>query len=266
MLSETSGLKDALRKRLTVEQIDYLKRLYRRSQHAWLRTLHSNDLRRMGNVFRAGKYDWYYPAYERHFHGLRDRPLNILEIGIGGYDTSAAGGESLRMWECYFPRARIYGLDIYDKTPHDAGRVQTFRGSQADENFLRAVVQKMGSIDIVIDDGSHINEHVRKSFDVIFPLLADSGIYVIEDTHSSYWESFGGSSTDLKRDDTTLGLVKSLLDALNHREIRDSLRQPGPFDSTVVGVHCYHNIVFIQKGHNVTSCGLEAGGADGQSR
>jgi hypothetical protein len=266
MVSETSGFKGALRKRLTVEQIDHLKRLYRRSQHAWLRTLHSKDLRRMGDAFAAGKYDWYYPAYERHFGALRDRRLNILEIGIGGYDTSAAGGGSLRMWECYFPHAKIYGLDIYDKSPHDAGRVRTFRGSQADESFLRTMVQQIGPIDIVIDDGSHINEHVRKSFDVLFPLVADNGIYVIEDTHSSYWESFGGSSTDLKRDDTGLGLVKGLLDALNHREIRDPLRQPGPFDSTVVELHCYHNIVFIQKGHNVTVCALGADAEDGQDR
>lgn len=256
MVSETSGFKGALRKRLTAEQIDHLKRLYRRSQHAWLRTLHSKDLRRMGEAFAAGKYDWYYPAYERHFGGLRDRRLNILEIGIGGYDTSAAGGGSLRMWECYFPHAKIYGLDIHDKSPHDAGRVRTFKGSQADEDFLRTMVQKIGPIDIVIDDGSHVNEHVRKSFDVLFPLLAEAGIYVIEDTHSSYWETFGGSSTDLRKDDTTMALVRGLLDALNHREIRDPLRQPGPFDSTVVEVHCYHNIVFIQKGHNVTSSGL----------
>jgi hypothetical protein len=249
---DTSPLKTLLKGRLGPAQINSLKKLQRRGQEVWARTVHPKDLRRIGLLFLAGKYDWYYPLYERHLGPLRTQPLNLLEIGIGGYETAAAGGGSLRMWEAYLPRARIHGVDIHDKSPHDAGRVRTFVGSQADEEFLRQIVGSIGRLDIVIDDGSHINEHVLTSFRVLFPLLATHGIYVIEDTQSSYWKSFGGSSSELGRDNTTMGFVKGLIDGLNHKEFRDPRRAPTIFDSTIVGIHCYHNIVFIQKGHNDT--------------
>jgi len=52
------------------------------------------------------------PIYERYFEILRDKDINFLEIGIGGYDNPNAGGESLRMWKAYFAKAHIYGLDF----------------------------------------------------------------------------------------------------------------------------------------------------------
>jgi hypothetical protein len=244
-------IKRLLKGRLGQTEIDQLKRVYRKGQKTWLSVRHGQDLRRIGEEFEAGKHPWFYGFYERHFAPVRRRPLKILELGIGGYDTPAAGGGSLRMWETYFPRAEVVGVDIFDKTPHDGGRVRTFRGSQADEAFMREVVEKMGGIDIVIDDGSHMNEHVIASFKILFPLLDAAGIYVIEDTQSSYWESFGGSSTDLQRTDTSMGFVKDLLDGLNHEELREPRRAPGPFDKSIVSIHCYHNIVFLEKGRNV---------------
>jgi hypothetical protein len=255
MLS-SSYFKSLLRRRLAPNEIERLKKIHRRGQKIWARTIHPTDLRRIGRMFRVRKYDWYYPLYERHFGPLRRQPLNLLEIGIGGYETSLAGGDSLRMWESYLPRARVHGLDLHDKSPHDAGRVRTFMGSQADEEFLRKVVASIGCPDIIIDDGSHINEHILISFKILFPILAANGIYVIEDTQSSYWEPFGGSSKDLCREDTTMGFIKSLMDGINHKELRDPHRAPTPFDSTIVGVHCYHNIVFIQKGRNDTGHNL----------
>ena len=81
----------------------------------------------------------YIPHYEKHFAPLRLRKLNILEIGIGGYERPEAGGESLRMWKEYFPNGTIYGLDLYDKQPHAAERIRIFQGSQADAEFLKSV-------------------------------------------------------------------------------------------------------------------------------
>jgi hypothetical protein len=246
----SDNIKRLLRERLGQREVDQLKKILRKGQKAWVSVRYPRDLQRIGEVLEAGKHAWYYSIYEHHFSAIRTRALNVLEIGIGGYETSAAGGGSLRMWEAYFPHSRVFGVDIYDKTPHDAGRVRTFRGSQADESFMRNVVQSMGRLDVVIDDGSHINEHVITSFNILFPLLEDGGIYVIEDTQSSYWESFGGSSKDLQRSDTTMGFVKDLLDGLNHEELREPNRPSGPYDRWIVSVHCYHNIIFIEKGQN----------------
>ena len=103
------------------------------------------------------------------------------------------------MWRTYFPRGRIFGIDIFDKSCHQERRIKIFRGSQVDEPFLDEVVKSIGKLDIVIDDGSHLNEHVIRTFELLFPRMAENGFYVIEDTQTSYWKQYGGSSDDLNR-------------------------------------------------------------------
>ena len=88
------------------------------------------------------------------------------------------------MWKAYFPESRIFGIDIYDKK-YRRRRIRTFQGSQTDANFLKRVVEEIGPVDIIIDDGSHYNTHVIASFQTLFRLLAPKGIYVVEDTQTS---------------------------------------------------------------------------------
>lgn len=40
---------------------------------------------------------WYIPHYSRHFGPRRWRRMNVLEIGVGGYEDPLRGGRSLRM-------------------------------------------------------------------------------------------------------------------------------------------------------------------------
>ena len=82
----------------------------------------------------------------------------------------------------------------------------------------------------------------------MFPLLAKGGMYAIEDTQTSYWPRFGGS-IDLDDKTTTMALVKDLLDGLNHKEF-GKLKPRSYSDEHVVAVHCYHNLVIIEKGEN----------------
>lgn len=127
------------------------------------------------------------PIYEDYLINSRNNEINFFEIGIGGYDDPNAGGASLRMWEAYFPKANIYALDFYDKQAHAAPRVKIFKGSQDDEALLTKIAGEIGRIDVVLDDGSHHSSHVIKSFQVLFPLLASGGLYIVEDVGTSYW-------------------------------------------------------------------------------
>ncbi len=196
----------------------------------------------------------YTQHYQRHFEAWRRKKLNILEIGIGGYRNPKSGGHSLRMWKSYFPKARIFGIDIYDKTPHDEKRIKTFQGSQTDVDFLERVVEEIGCVDIIIDDGSHRNDDVIATFKILFPLLANNGIYVVEDTQTSYWTNvqdaeYGGSS-DLTAPNTSMNFLKSLTDGLNHEEFTMDHYVPTYFDKHITAMHFYHNLVFINKGFN----------------
>ncbi len=50
----------------------------------------------------------------------------------------------------------------------------------------------MGGVDVVLDDGSHIATLQRISFEALFPMLPDGGLYIIEDTHTAYWPLMEG--------------------------------------------------------------------------
>ncbi|GAA2617583.1 hypothetical protein SMC26_05825 [Actinomadura fulvescens] len=195
-------------------------------------------------------FHWYTPHYERHFARFRDEPVRVLEIGIGGYDEQLGGG-SLRMWKRYFHRGLIFGLDIFDKTELTESRLTALVGDQNDPDCLVALAERHGPFDIVIDDGSHMNEHVHTSFATLFPYVRDGGIYVIEDMQTSYLPSFGGSPDDSAGPGTSIGLVKGLLDDLHHRERpRRNGAEPSVTQRSVTGVHVYHNIAFVEKGTN----------------
>jgi demethylmacrocin O-methyltransferase len=191
----------------------------------------------------------YTEHYERHLQHLRDDRFTLLEIGIGGYFDPGEGGESLRMWRRYFQKAHIVGLDIVDKRFLTRPRMSIYVGDQTDAAVLTRIFDEHGPIRVVIDDGSHRPADIRETFRIIFPLLEDGGMYVIEDVQTSYWPTWGGS---VDRDDpgTTMALVKDLLDGLNWMEFLDAGYEPSYTDLNVRAVHAYHNLVFIQKGSN----------------
>jgi len=191
----------------------------------------------------------YTPHYSRHLGHLRGEAFTMLEIGIGGYDRESQGGASLRMWKEFFPEAQILGLDIEDKSFVDEARIRSFQGDQTDEALLRRIEAEHGPLVVVIDDGSHRPEHIRETFRILFPRLPEGGIYAIEDTQTSYWPEWGGSE-DRSDAGTTMALVKDLVDGLNYEEYVDESYAPSYTDLNVVAVHCYHNLVFIEKGEN----------------
>ncbi|MFN4153720.1 MAG: class I SAM-dependent methyltransferase [Paracoccaceae bacterium] len=184
------------------------------------------------------KWHHYLPIYDRYFGPWRDRPLRMLEIGV-------SKGGSLSMWRKYFgPEAVIFGIDI-DPTcaRFDGISAQVRIGSQADAGFLRSVVEEMGGVDIVLDDGSHWSEHMKASLDVLYPLLSDGGVYMIEDTHACYWRDYGGGHGHPA---SFLETVKDMVDDLHHWY--------HPLGQTVTataghlsGLHLHDSIVVLEK-------------------
>jgi len=243
---------------LTKDQKKKLLELLHRSarwrvQSILYRLAFGTNLRTLALLYGTDKWGghWYAQHYEKHFAALRNKPLNVLEIGVGGYDNSKQGGGSLRMWRTYFPKSRIYGIDIYDKSPHNEKRIKTFKGSQIDEVFLTDVVNEIGQIDIVIDDGSHMNDHVIATFTFLFPRMAPVGIYVVEDVQTSYWKQFGGTSSTFATPTTIVGFFKHLIDGLNYVDFQLPDYQPNYYDKHIVGMHFYHNMIVIEKASEI---------------
>ena len=136
-----------------------VERLHHRTSGIRAR-FYRHDLKKLARLFGSDKWGahWYAEHYEHHFRPLQKRHLNVLEIGIGGENRPNSGGASLRMWASYFPHSAIHGIDICDKSFLQGGRIKVFQGSQADAPFLKKVIDEIGTPDIIIDDGSHLNE------------------------------------------------------------------------------------------------------------
>ena len=79
------------------------------------------------------------------------------------------------------------------KTPNDAT-------SQAAE---AQILQLAPAFDIVIDDGSHQSDDVLRAFLIYFEHVVPGGLYIVEDTHTLFWEAYGGGI--LKRNSADLG-------------------------------------------------------------
>lgn len=158
-----------------------------------------DDLTRLAILHGTDKFGIhdYTPVYFDLLQHLRDRPLRMLEIGVGGYGDPILGGDSLATWRDFFPQAQIVGVDIKRKDIDLGERVTILQGSQVDAEFLARVVRDHGPFDIILDDGSHFNEHVVTSFELLFPTLVPGGIYIVEDTQCATHPRFGGS-LDLK--------------------------------------------------------------------
>jgi hypothetical protein len=193
------------------------------------------DLRALAWVYwsdKAGNHR-YVDHYDRHLRHLRRRPVRVLEIGVGGYESRTWGGASLRMWRDYFPRGEIHGVDINDKEI-DEPRIWVHRGDQSDAEFMRRLGREHGPFDVIVDDGSHVNAHVRASFAALFSdHLQPGGFYVIEDMATAYDARFGGGPPG--HPGTSVDLVKGLIDDVN--------AQP----SVIAALHVYEQIAFIGK-------------------
>lgn len=211
-----------------------------------------SDLNELGRIYgsdKSGDHN-YTPHYMTHFKKFKCKKVKLFEIGVGGYENPYWGGESLRMWRRYFPFGKIFSIDIYDKSIHQEKRIKIFKGSQVDKAFLDSVFNEIGEMDLIVDDGSHLNEHVIESFKILFPKLKDGGIYVVEDTQTSYWEDHGGDSNDLNNPKTMMSFFKGLADSLNNQEFILPGYQQSYFDKKIVSMHFYHNMIFIYKGNN----------------
>jgi Methyltransferase domain len=193
---------------------------------------------------KSSRYHAYTRWYRRHLSDLRGEPVTLIEIGVGGDEDPSRGGRSLRMWRDYLRRAKVFGIDVHEKRLIGLGsRVEVLRADQSSPDDLAAVLEHTGAPDVVIDDGSHVGEHIWCSFEALFPALRPGGWYVLEDLHTSFLEGFGSAER------RPIGVA--LDGAVAVQDLDPTLvklrRSSG---TTVMGpseVHVYPGIAFIRK-------------------
>lgn len=183
--------------------------------------------------------------YAEVFCGLSSENPKLLEIGVGGYDDALSGGASLRLWHDVLPAWHIFGVDLAEKQLKLPENITVLRADQSQAEQLIAIAKEFGPFDVIIDDGSHVNAHVRTSLLSLFPFVREAGWYVIEDTQTSYVARYGGS-LDLHAA-TTANLSRLLFDCVNGVELPTDLHIPPAFRGKVADVRMQHNILGIRK-------------------
>lgn len=195
---------------------------------------------------KASDGHYYTRVYEKYLEPLRQYPLLIFEVGIGGYQFPDRGGQSLRMWERYFPNAKIVGIDVYSKDGMGSDRVFIETGSQDDPDFLASLVNKYGAPDLIIDDASHVNSLTIRTFEILFPMLKAGGLYFCEDVHTSFWMQDYGGDPDPAVRNTTLAYFQLMTAQLSQDTLLAEYRRPW-LAGYLEYVHFYRNLVIIKK-------------------
>jgi Methyltransferase domain len=187
------------------------------------------------------KWIHYFEIYDRHFAPFRNKPVTVVEFGV-------YHGGSLQMWKQYFGRkARIVGVDVDPRCKDlTEDRVEVVIGDQEDREFLRGLRAQLGQVDIVIDDGGHKMAQQIATFEEMWPAVRDGGVMLVEDLHTSYWESYGGG---YRRPGTFVEYIKDLVDQLHawHSEDVEQLA-PDAYTRSITGMHLYDSVVVFDKG------------------
>lgn len=207
-----------------------------------------------GSDGRVHKWHHYFDIYHRAFRHLRGRPITMLEIGVDR-------GGSLQLWKRYFGDASvIVGMDVEPSCADHADPERDLHvriADQADPAALRAVAAEFGPFDVVLDDGGHTADQQITSFATLYlDHLTVPGVYMVEDTHTSYWPEF----QDRGATETFMSLAADLVHELHEpyfahrrvdyaveREHRLAELEVGAFAASTASINFHDSVVWFER-------------------
>lgn len=187
------------------------------------------------------KWTGYFDVYERHLSKFVDKAPKILEIGV-------LGGGSIELWLKYFGEGtKVTGIDIDPRClqyKYD-GDAQVIMGDQSNPAFWDEFLIENNGFDIIIDDGSHIMEHQILTLQKTFPFLKEGGVYICEDTHTSYWPKWNG---EYDKKGTFLDYSKYLSDTMNQQHFQQKM-DPAVLKTfeNLYSMSFYNSMVVLEK-------------------
>ncbi|WP_276373147.1 hypothetical protein [Chryseolinea sp. H1M3-3] len=127
----------------------------------------------------------YFPAYAELFSYLRDTECTFIETGI-------LDGGSLFMWRSWLgDKARIIGVDLNPAAAkwNDHG-FEIYIGDQGDPKFWQETLKKIGSFDVLLDDGGHQSFQQIVTVNEAIRVAKKRCVIVVEDTATSFMNDF----------------------------------------------------------------------------
>ena len=121
----------------------------------------------------------YTDVYESLFASIRENIFNVTEVGI-------AAGQSLQVWNSFFPNANIFGLDkeFHPKVFKNLQKYPRIHLLECNAYSKRKVAKinfSPNSMDLIIDDALHERKRNEQMLSIFFKYVKPNGYYVIED-------------------------------------------------------------------------------------
>jgi hypothetical protein len=133
----------------------------------------------------TGNRHCYARIYDRLLSPGRFSLRRLMEIGLcrGLAEGNQPNTPSVELWQSYFPFCHIIGVDLTDFSRFHNDRFSSFVCDQSKPEEVRSVASRIepGSLDVIIDDGSHASYDQQMTLREFFPLVAEGGWYFIED-------------------------------------------------------------------------------------
>ena len=170
-------------------------------------------------------------------------PGHILELGM--WDR---GG--LAFWNEILQPEILIGLDIterenseyfkqYVTSRHLSDRIKTYwNTNQTDRKALCRILEEDfdGYLDLVIDDCSHLYNPTKASFECLFPMMPDGGVYIIEDWAWAHWKEYQAPDHPWASEKPLTLLIDELIEAV------------GTSNELIRSVEVYQGFAIIERG------------------
>lgn len=197
----------------------------------------------------SDKWEPYFSIYDRHLgmvgRGLTD--VSLVEVGV-------QKGGSLEMWGKWLAeRCHTYSVEGIDIDPecakhvYENERIKVTIGDQSSRGFWDEWLASKDRVDVFVDDGGHYMDQQILTFEKVFPKLSVGGVYICEDTHTSYMSGNGGG---LGRKGTFIEYAKGFVDVLHYNwkeEMTSDLEHKKHIAQGLSSVHFYDSVVVFEK-------------------
>ena len=179
------------------------------------------------NGNHADKWRGYLDIYDEILLNFKNHKINFLELGVNN-------GGSLEIFSAYFDKAEvIVGVDINENCSFinfNDERIKVIIGDSSEESIKERIKLFANKYNVIIDDASHMSDHIIKNFFNLVELVENGGIYIIEDLCCSYWNDYGGG---LSKENSAITFFSDLINIVNYQhwevdlKIKDFLKKYG---------------------------------------
>jgi hypothetical protein len=171
----------------------------------------------------------YTTLYYKMFKDMRDKKINIFELGLGTNNTDIPSnmgsygkpGASLKGWKEFFINSDVFGADIDKRILFDEERIKTFYCDQKNvmeiKNMWNNDILKNILFDIIIEDGLHEFDANLIFLENSLHKIKEGGVYICEDLKLKTVELFKKEIPNLQKKYSNFDFEVVILENINNK-------------------------------------------------